>query len=88
MSEFDGMTRDDLACDIDAYFRNEGQKSAAQAVPLPVAANRAALTQEQQTVLFENWVEHIYSSPPQFLECRGTGSNQGRHQPGSVAREH
>jgi hypothetical protein len=64
MGEFDGMTRDDLARNIDAYFRSEGQTSAAQAVPLPAAANREALTPEQQVQQFDNWTEYILSKPP------------------------
>jgi hypothetical protein len=61
--EFSGMTRDDLARGIDAYFRSEGQTSAAQAVPLPPAANRETLNPEQQEGLFQNWVSYIYARP-------------------------
>ena len=32
---------------------------------LPPAANRAAMTPEQQETLFENWVADIYSRPHQ-----------------------
>ena len=49
-----------LRADVNEYFR---QQESAPEVPLPAAANRAALTPAQQETLFQNWVEYILSTP-------------------------
>ena len=58
------MTQDEqnqLRADVAAYLR--GTEPAPEPLPLPAAANRAALNPAQQEVLFENWVASIYARP-------------------------
>lgn len=52
-----------LRADVAAYMQSTQQAPAP--LPLPAAANRAALTPDCQEQLFQNWVEHIYSRPSQ-----------------------
>lgn len=52
-----------LRSEINQHLRQE--QAALDPVPLPAAANRAALTPEQQETAFENWVGYIYSRPTQ-----------------------
>lgn len=52
-----------LRADVAAYMQSTQQ--APEPLPLPAAANRAALNPAQQEALFENWVEHIYAKPTQ-----------------------
>ena len=49
-----------LRADVSAFLI---PKPAAEVLPLPAAANRAALTPDQQEILFDNWVSHINSRP-------------------------
>lgn len=62
-NELNGMTAAELRAGINEHFRQE--QAALDPVPLPAAANRAALTPEQQETAFENWVGYIYSKPTQ-----------------------
>jgi hypothetical protein len=43
----------------------QSMQQAPDPVPLPAAANRAALTPAQQETLFENWIQDIYTRPAQ-----------------------
>lgn len=57
------MTQDEqnqLRADLAAFLN---PKPAEEPLPLPAAANRAALNTAQQEVLFENWVASIYARP-------------------------
>jgi hypothetical protein len=60
------MTQDEqkqLRADVAAYYQQSTQS--AELLPLPAAANRAALNPVQQETIFENWVAHIYDRPSQ-----------------------
>ena len=52
-----------LRADVAAYMQST--QPAPDPVPLPAAANRAALKPAQQEALFDNWVTHINSRPAQ-----------------------
>ena len=56
------MTVAELRAGINEYLSGSRTR---ESVPLPPAANRAALTPEQQETAFENWVQYIYSRPTQ-----------------------
>jgi len=60
--DFDQMTRAEKIAAINNVL--QGPQVQTQ-LPLPAAANRAALTPEQQEAVFENWVSFIYSQPTQ-----------------------
>ena len=58
------MTQDEqnqLRADVAAYLR--GTEPAPEPLPLPAAANRAALSPEKQELLFENWIADIDKRP-------------------------
>jgi hypothetical protein len=60
--DYDQMTRAEKV----AVISNVLSGPQVQALlPLPAAANRAALTPEQQETAFENWIAHIDSRSPQ-----------------------
>ena len=56
------MTVAELRAGINEYLSGSRTQ---ESVPLPPAANRAALSAEQQEAVFENWVQYIYSRPTQ-----------------------
>jgi len=62
-NELNGMTAAELRAGINEHFAQ--QQASLDPLPLPAAANRAALTPEQQEAVFENWVGYIYSRPTQ-----------------------
>jgi hypothetical protein len=49
-----------LRADVSAFLNPQ---PAAQTLPLPPQANRAALTPIQQQELSENWLQYIYARP-------------------------
>ena len=60
------MTQDEknqLRADVSAFYQST--QPAPDPLPLPAQANRASLNPAQQETLFDNWVSHINSRPPQ-----------------------
>jgi hypothetical protein len=57
------LSTEQLRTEINQHLRQE--QASLDPLPLPAAANRAALTPEQQETAFENWVAYIYARPTQ-----------------------